>query len=217
MVRRLGDLIRAKRESMGHSYRGFAEICHLSHTYIKNLEDGDPKTGKDIIPSIECLRLIAPVLGMSLEDLLTEIGYIRDKKFEFSNLKLIRGSKTHGEITKDIAASTGEKIDPSLYKAVEEGGDTYPTYLFINALAKYAGVNCSFFYKENTVRDWEYAKVNAPYQYPAPGKELLSHIKDIELKEFIGDPAVVDYLRLAKDLYERKIKVKLVRDFLFEE
>lgn len=214
---KLGILITAKRKSLGLSYRAFADQCKLSHTYIKNLENGDPKTGKEIMPSIDCLKLLAPALEMSLEDLLTEIGYIRDKKFEPSNLKIIRGNMTYDEIVKDIAYTTGERIDLSLYKAVEEGHETCPTFFFINALAKYAGVEPSFFYEKNTPADLEYARENAPFKPPKLEKERLAHIDDEELKEFVCSAHALEYLKLAKDLYDRKIKVKLVRDFLFEE
>jgi transcriptional regulator with XRE-family HTH domain len=70
----LSDLIRTKRLNNGFSLREFSEKCGLSHTYIKNLEESDPRTGKEIVPTVESLGKIAKALNMSLEELLKEIG-----------------------------------------------------------------------------------------------------------------------------------------------
>ena len=74
---RLGEMLKAKRESMGMSLRDFAKICGMSHAYIKNIEDGDPRTGKDIIPSLSSIKKLAPALGITVEELLREIGYVQ--------------------------------------------------------------------------------------------------------------------------------------------
>ncbi|MCX8129056.1 MAG: helix-turn-helix domain-containing protein [Clostridia bacterium] len=215
---RLGELIKSKRESSGLSLRDFSERCTLSHSYIKNLEDGDPRTGKNIIPTIDSLEKIAPALEMSLEELLKRIGYISDSpgKFERSNLKLIRGSKSFEEICKEIASKTGSKINSSIYEAIEGGKDKNPSLLFIDTLAKYAGVDRSFFYRENTEKAYEEAKERSPY-YSQNEKSSLSHIKDKDLLNFINSPESAEYLQLAKDLYERKIKVKFIRSTFFQE
>jgi transcriptional regulator with XRE-family HTH domain len=216
---KLGELIKQKRESRGLSLREFSEKCMLSHSYIKNLEDGDPRTGKTIVPTIDSLEKIAPALEMSLEDLLKSIGYIPEKtgKFEPSNLGLIRGSWTSEEVCRDIAVKTGSKINPSIYEAIENGKDNNPSHLFIDTLAKYAGVDRSFFYKLNDEESYKDAKENNPYQYWQNDKGVLFHIRDKELIDFIKNPDCEDYIRLAKELFEKKIKVKFVRNTFFEE
>lgn len=141
---RLGDLIKLKRERMGLSLRDFAEMCNMSHSYIRNLEYGDPRTGKDIVPTLDYLEKLAPVLDMSLEDLLRGIGYIQEmnNQFEPSDLKLLRqGKKSSGS---------------------------------------------------------------------------FSHLRD-ELQRFVADPLNEEYLKLAKELRDKNIKVRFVRETFFEE
>jgi transcriptional regulator with XRE-family HTH domain len=217
-MNKLGDLIKAKRESMKLSLREFADMCNVSHSYIKNLEDGDPRTGRNISPTLDYLERIAPVLGMSLEDLLKKTGYIQGEKNEFycTNLKFVRGDKSYEEICMEIEEKTTVKIEPSVYEAVEKGLDKNPSPLFIDVLAKFANIDRFFFYRRNTLGLWEYAKKVFPYQQTEPRNEVLLNIPEDMLK-FISDPLNLEYLILAKELSEKKIKVKLVRDVLFEE
>lgn len=202
---------------MGQSLRDFAEECRLSHSYIKNLEDGDPRTGKEIMPTLNSLEKIAPVFGMSVEDLLIEIGFIQNQGNEFisSNLMLLRGSKSYKDICREISEKTGENIDPVLYEAIEKGHDENPSVLFIDLLAEYANVDRSFFYQKNTIEMLEEANKRFPYKYSRTN-DLTYHINE-ELKEFVTDPVNEEYLRFAKELKEKNIKVKLVRNILFEE
>jgi transcriptional regulator with XRE-family HTH domain len=217
-MKKLGELIKAKRESMKLSLREFADMCNVSHSYIKNLEDGDPRTGRNISPTLEYLERIAPVLGMSLEDLLKKTGYIQGERSEFycPNLKLIRGDKSYEDICMEIEEKTGAKIEPSVYEAVEKGVNKNPSPLFIDVLAKFVNIDRSFFYRKNTSSLWEYAKRMFPYHQTEPRNENLSNIPEDILK-FISDPLNLEYLVLAKELSDKKIKAKLVRDVLFEE
>jgi len=214
---RLGDIVRAKRESMGLSLREFANKCGLSHAYISKLEGGDPKTKKDIMPSISSLEKLAPVLSMSMEELLKEIGYIDYiKKFEPSNLKLLRNGMTYEQIVEDIAEKTGESIEPMVYEALERGIDINPSPLFIDVLAKYANVDHSFFYRKNTPEALEYSRHVTPYRYEESRSETTFHIKE-DLKEFVFNPENEDYLRLAKELCDKKLNVKFIREALFKD
>ncbi|NLC68608.1 MAG: helix-turn-helix transcriptional regulator [Clostridiaceae bacterium] len=217
----LGELIKAKRESMKLSLREFADMCNVSHSYIKNLEDGNPRTGRNISPTLEYLERISPVLGMSVEDLLKQIGYIQKEKSEFycPNLKIIRGDKSYEDICKEIEEKTGAKIEPSVYEAVEKGIDKNPSPLFIDVLAKFVNVDRSFFYRKNTPNLLEYAKKMFPYQQTGPRSESIPYLPDIleDILKFVSDPSNLEYLVLAKELSEKKIKAKLVRDVLFDE
>lgn len=216
---RLGDLVKAKREDMKLSLREFADMCNVSHSYIKNLEDGDPRTGKDITPTLEYLERIAPVLGMTLEDLLKEIGYIQDTDNSFYplNLKLIREDKSYEDICKEIEDKTGVKIEASVYEAVEKGTNIKQlSPLFIDVLAKFAGVDRNFFYRKNTPSALEFARKISPYQYFQPKSEAFLQISE-DIAEFVSNPENIEYLKLAQELAEKKIKVKLVRNIIFEE
>ncbi|MDP4183030.1 MAG: helix-turn-helix transcriptional regulator [Bacillota bacterium] len=217
----LSNLIKARRQSAGFSLREFSEKCGLSHTYIKNLEETDPRTGKEIVPTVESLDKIARALNMSLEELLKEIGYIKKDasvKFEASNLKMIRENKSYKSITDDIAAKTGRIIDPSVYEDIEKGNDDNPSPILVDILANYIGVERSFFYRKNTSDDLRRALISEPYRiYDDRKKGPLDHINNEELKEFISNPENTDYLLLAKELKSKKIKVKFIRDMIFDE
>jgi len=215
---KISGLIKAKRESLGLSLREFAEKCNLSHSYIKNLEDGDPRTGRDITPTLSSLEKLAPVLGISIEDLLKEIGYINDldERFIPSNLKLVRGNKTYQEISREISLKTGEKIEPDIYELLEKGKSKKPPGFLIDILARYANVHRSFFYKENNARSLTRDRINSFYAYESKKDEFPLFIKE-DLREFVLNPANEEYIRLAKELSEKSIKVKLVRNTLFEK
>ncbi|HHY80764.1 MAG TPA: helix-turn-helix domain-containing protein [Thermoanaerobacter sp.] len=77
MKMKLGELIKKYREENKMSLREFAKKAGLSHSYINNLENGiDPRSGKEVMPTIETLKKIAQAMDMELNDLLTQIGYI---------------------------------------------------------------------------------------------------------------------------------------------
>jgi transcriptional regulator with XRE-family HTH domain len=218
----LSDLIRTKRLNNGFSLREFSEKCGLSHTYIKNLEESDPRTGKEIVPTVESLGKIAKALNMSLEELLKEIGYIRKEEegvFEASNLRLIRGNMSYKAVTDDISAKTGRFIDPSVYEDIEKGNDDTPSPILIDILANYVGVEPSFFYRKNTSNDLRRALINQPYRFynADQKKNPLDYIKDDDLKRFISSPDNEEYLKLAKELSEKKIKVKFIRNLIFSD
>lgn len=80
-MNKLGELVKKKRESMNMSLRNFSKICGISHAYIKNIEDGDPRTGKKIVPSLSSIEKLAPILGMTLGQLLNEIGYNQQMQY----------------------------------------------------------------------------------------------------------------------------------------
>lgn len=74
---KLGEVIKKYREKHDLSLREFAEKCGLSHAYIAKLEDGkDPRTGKEIEPTLDTVNKIAVAINMSLDELLKIIGYL---------------------------------------------------------------------------------------------------------------------------------------------
>lgn len=123
---------------------------------------------------------------------------------------------TYEQIVEDIAEKTGEYIDPMVYEALEKGLDKNPSPLFIDVLAKYANVDRSFFYRKNTAEVLEYSRQATPYKYEESKKETTSYIKE-DLKEFVFNPENEDYLRLAKELCDKKLNVKFIREVLFKE
>ncbi len=218
----LSNLIRTRRLTDGFSLREFSEKCGLSHTYIKNLEESDPRTGKEIVPTVDSLEKIARALNMSLEELLKETGYIKKVKeaeFEASNLRLIRGDMSYKALSNDITAKTGRVIDPSIYEDMEKGNDESPSPILIDILANYVGVEPSFFYRKNTDNDLRRALISQPYRYfnSDHKKGPIDYIKDEDLKKFVSTPDNEEYLKLARELSEKKIKVKFIRNLIFND
>jgi transcriptional regulator with XRE-family HTH domain len=75
----LGEFIKSIREERNISVRALAKVIGISHNYLNNIEKGyDPRTKKEIIPSIETLEVISKGLGLQLSDLLHLTGYIKD-------------------------------------------------------------------------------------------------------------------------------------------
>ncbi|MGI6778529.1 MAG: helix-turn-helix domain-containing protein [Acetivibrionales bacterium] len=217
-MEKLAYLIKVRREKLNLSLRDFGNLCGVSHSYIRNLEDGDPRTGRRITPTLSCLEKLAPALDMSLEKLLKEVGYINSEgdKFDCSNLRLLRGDKTYEEIAREISEKTGEKVEPSLYEAIEKGYEKDPSPIFIDVLAKFANVDSSFFYRKNSPQLLEYTRNNFPYQYAQSGQEGLLYVKE-EIREFISDPASDEYLMFAKELKEKGINLESIRKIVFEK
>jgi transcriptional regulator with XRE-family HTH domain len=61
----LHDLRRRKRFSL----RALAEASDLSATYVRTLEQGyDPRTGKEVHPSVDVMRRVSRALGDGVED-----------------------------------------------------------------------------------------------------------------------------------------------------
>lgn len=146
---KLGELIKARRAELGMSLRDFAGMCMMSHSYIRNLEDGDPRTGRNIVPTLEYLEKLAPALSMSLEELLKEIGYIHD--------------------------NTNRSLDVPGRNEHNNGND-------------------------NT----------ACTQVP-------EYLLEDDLRRFISDPDSIEYLKLAKELKDKNISVKFIREIFFRQ
>jgi transcriptional regulator with XRE-family HTH domain len=76
----IADFIKKKRKEMNLSLREFADKCDISHTYLNSLEKGiDPRSGKEISPTLDTVEKIAIGTNVPLADLLAIIGYINYK------------------------------------------------------------------------------------------------------------------------------------------
>jgi transcriptional regulator with XRE-family HTH domain len=73
---RLGDLVKARRNSMDLSLRDFAKLYGFSHSYIKKLEGGDPRNNKDVTPRLSTMGRIAEMLDTTVQELLKETGFV---------------------------------------------------------------------------------------------------------------------------------------------
>lgn len=86
MANRLGTLIKEYREKTGLSLRDLGKITGLSYSYIAQLEKGvDPRTGKNIVPTINTLQRLAKGLNMGLEELMLAAGYLPNENEDLSS------------------------------------------------------------------------------------------------------------------------------------
>lgn len=216
----LGAIIKARRSLYGLSLREFSQLCNLSHTYIKNIEDmSESPHNKDHALTLESLEKISKALHLTLSDLLAQSGLVdsppTSNVFQPSNLKLIRNGKSYEEISKEIQKEVNHNFDPMVYQDLESGEDKNPSPFLIEVLASYANVPISFFYKKNTKQDLDLARLSyRPGNVPPP-PNMPSHIDD-DLKKFIAKQDNSEYLELAKELYEKDINVSLVRSLIFK-
>ena len=66
----LGDIIKSYRSKYGLSMDSFSDKSGISKAYISLLEKNKhPKTGKEIAPSIQCIKQAAQGMGMTFDDL----------------------------------------------------------------------------------------------------------------------------------------------------
>ncbi|GAB6117097.1 hypothetical protein JCM16816_06940 [Thermoanaerobacter brockii subsp. lactiethylicus] len=100
---KLGELIKKYREENKMSLREFAKKAGLSHSYINNLESGiDPRSGKEVMPTIETLKKIAQAMDMELNDLLTQIGYIETDREQSRQWQPELTEKDKKDIAKEL-------------------------------------------------------------------------------------------------------------------
>ncbi|MBP3369458.1 MAG: helix-turn-helix transcriptional regulator [Oscillospiraceae bacterium] len=70
----LGKIIKEYREKNHLSQRQFALTCDVSNGYISMLEEGrNPKTNEPIVPSLATMKKLAKAMGMSLNDLMSQV------------------------------------------------------------------------------------------------------------------------------------------------
>lgn len=71
---KLGDTIFNFRKSHGMSMDDFANVSGISKAYISLLEKGrHPKSGKPIIPSITTIQKAADAMGITFEELFSNL------------------------------------------------------------------------------------------------------------------------------------------------
>ncbi len=79
MTDKLASYIEKRRQSLGMSQTEVSRRTkrRLSHTTIANLEKGiDPRTGKPRQPRVETLKILAPALDTTYDELAERAGYI---------------------------------------------------------------------------------------------------------------------------------------------
>jgi transcriptional regulator with XRE-family HTH domain len=79
----VGSIIKRYREEHDLSLRDFAEKSALSHAYVDKLEKGiDPRSKKNVEPTLDTLIKIASAMNISLDQLLEECGVLKNEVIE---------------------------------------------------------------------------------------------------------------------------------------
>jgi len=193
----IGDYIKELRELKGYSQRRLGNVSNVSNVTISRTESGS------IIPSPATLKNLASALEVNYEELMEIAGYIYRNKFIPSSVKLVREKSklTFCQFSDELKKVTGEDIAPTILEFLEKGKNEYPLPSHIDAIAKYIGISTDFFFRENTLADLENAIISEPYKgFEIKDPSGLSHIKDAKLKKWLGSPACVDYLELARKI-----------------
>jgi len=88
---KLGKRLQELRENKGLSLRQAHELTDISHSYIRNIENGfDPRSGRPIYPSPDTLKKIAKAYGASYEELFELAGYTTAENFKDDDSEAIK-------------------------------------------------------------------------------------------------------------------------------
>ena len=115
MAQTLGEVIKEYREEHSNmSLREFAKRCGLSHAYIDKLENGfDPVTGKPVSPTLTTVIAIAKALGITNEELMKKIGYVKESDSQDPQSKTkeeIEIEEKWDKLGKKIIRRSGKKM-----------------------------------------------------------------------------------------------------------
>lgn len=116
----LGDIIKEYRIDHGMNIRDFAAVSGLSRAYVSLLERNiNPKTGKEIMPSVEVIKKVADAVGKSFDEVFNSID---------RTAKIIVGSNTISAYQKLIEPSIPIMIEEAIAQAGREPAPTPNTY-----------------------------------------------------------------------------------------
>lgn len=72
---KLGEYIKSYRDDHDMTMDVFAGKCGLTKGYVSMLEKGkNPRSGKEIVPSLETIRKVAVATDVKLDDLIASLG-----------------------------------------------------------------------------------------------------------------------------------------------
>ena len=205
----IGEYIRNLRRAKNYSQRKLAYLSGVSNATINRVENGIS------LPDPDTLKKLAGPLGAAYTGLLDKAGYLDKKKFMPSNMRIIREKrgKTHSQLAEDISKVTGSSISPQQLESLENGAYEEIPPEAIDTIARYEGVDPEFLFRENTPEDLEYAVRKFPYRKKACGEGFLPHVEDEDLRNWVCNPASLDYLAFAKKVSD----IGVNPDFILSE
>lgn len=88
MNNNLNRILKSTRLEKDMSLRQFSEYLGISHAYLSKLEKGtDPRTGKEIAPTMDTLMKISDSLNININTFLEMCGFINKKTISLSDFK----------------------------------------------------------------------------------------------------------------------------------
>lgn len=187
---KLGEYIKNFRKRRGLSQRQFASLCGVSNGYISMLEEGkNPRTNEPIVPSLQTLKKICSVIGISIHELFSIVDdmpiSMKDYKLQEADPIIDMNFTSCGKVAKNIRLYR-EKLN-----------------LTHKQLADKLGIS------ETTIFDWENEKS------PITAEQLLSIciVLDVTVRQMfdIVEPQVIG----VAELMSRELKSYIVT-LLFE-
>lgn len=210
----IGEYIRSLRETKKYSQRKLGYLSKVSNATINRIENGISQ------PDPETLKKLASPLGVSYEELLYIAGYLDKSLVNADNVRKIREKRNMSldELSEDIEKATGIKIPPEVLEGMENGKLPNPGPDYINAIAKYEGVAPEVLYKCVINTDLDFTIKESIGELKEKLNQMsLSHIRDKDLKEWINNPASLEYLVFAKKLFDMKINPDFVlKEFVYK-
>ncbi|WP_144527198.1 helix-turn-helix domain-containing protein [Bacillus pumilus] len=116
-MKKLGEYLKKVRGTM--SQREAARKIGISNTYLGKIEDGiDPRTGKEIKPTPDSLKLIAKAYNCDYEELMILAGYIKKpshdtevtKKLTHHQKLIYEWAKSHEDLFFDAKPDEIEEL-----------------------------------------------------------------------------------------------------------
>lgn len=218
------DYLKQKRIENRLSQRDLSKLSGVSYSYLSQLE-----TGARNVPKPQILKQLAPHLNVSYEELFKEVGYLTDDSNMSNfptNLILIRGKMSTEEFAAAIRKKSGIPMFTAKMLDSLENGSIDPTEETIETLSSFACVRKGFWYEKNdsealalerqfceankdsgsceSIDGLGFHTVRFPLSYPN------------ELVEWLQNTDVLEYLKLAKTLYDKDINALVVESLLFK-
>lgn len=198
----IGERLRYLIRERGLDQKQFAELFGLKistlNGYVTNYRT----------PDVELQKRFADYFGVSVDYLIGRTDEKVTSKIAFvgSNLDLIKGSMTYGELSQDIVYKLGlssEYIDlfsPAYLESLAKG-IVSPTQQRVALLSAYAGVGRDFFYTYNSMDD-----LFAERRLTISGQQenYVGHLSN-ELHCFVMDPQNTKYIKFAFDVKKKGI------------
>ena len=198
----IGDRLRYLITERGMEQKQFAETFGLKVSTLNGYVTGYRS------PDIDLQKRFADFFGVSVDYLIgrTDERTMSEKRFRGSNIELIKGNLTFGELSADISRKLNFPSEYSDLFSAEylenlAAEKIIPTPQRINMLSTYAEVSPEFFYfinsNENLLAERDI--------YRKTHQNTFAYHLSGEMYDFVMDPQNEKYIKLAADIKSKGI------------